>query len=77
MSLHNLLLTKALYYQSCAENFVTSCFICWHGSVNLHSKKLLNNIVNVCYKIVGVEQKSLYNILNHRVEKKQKWLSPT
>ena len=35
----------------------------------MHSKKLPNNIVKICKKIVGVEQKSLYNILNHRVEK--------
>ena len=57
----------ALYYQSCAETFETSCLTCWYGSVNMHSKKLLNNIVKVCSKIVGVEQKSLYNILNHCV----------
>ena len=38
----------ALYYQSCVETLVTSCLICWYGSVNLHSKKLLNNIVKVC-----------------------------
>ena len=35
-------------YQSCVETLVTSCLICWYGSVNLHSKKLLNNIVKVC-----------------------------
>ena len=62
----------ALYYQSCVETFVTSCLICWYGSVNLHSKKLRNNIVKVCSKTVGVEQKSLYNIFNHRVKKKAK-----
>ena len=49
--------------------FVASCLICWYGGVNLHSKKLLNNIVMVCSKTVGVEQKSLYNIFDHRVEK--------
>ena len=38
----------ALYYQSCVETLVTSCLICWYGSVNLRSKKLLNNIVKVC-----------------------------
>ena len=38
----------ALYSQSCVETFVTSCFICWCGSVNQHSKKLLNNIVTIC-----------------------------
>ena len=59
----------ALYYQSSVETFVTSCLICCHGSVNLHSKKLLNNIVKVCSKIVGIEQKSLYNIFSHHVEK--------
>ena len=64
----------ALYYQSCVETLVTSCLICWYGSVNLHSKKLLNNIVKVCSNTV--EQKSLYNIFNHRVEKRQKGLCP-
>ena len=38
----------ALYYQSCVETLVASWLICWYGSVNLHSKKLLNNIVKVC-----------------------------
>ena len=59
----------ALYYQSCVGTFVASCLICWYGSVNLHSRKLLNNIVKVCSNTVGVEQKSLYNIFNHRVKK--------
>ena len=62
----------ALYYQSCVETLVTSCLICWYGSVNLHSKKLLNNIVKVCSKTVGIEQKSLHNIFNHSVKKKAK-----
>ena len=59
----------ALYYQSCVETLVTSCLICWYGSVNLRSKKLLINVVKVCSKIVGVEQKSPYNIFSHRVKK--------
>ena len=62
----------ALNYQSCVETFVTSCIICWYGSANLHSKKLLNNIVKACSKIVGLEHKSLYIIFNHNIEKKQK-----
>ena len=61
----------ALYYQSCVETLVTSCLICWYRCVNLHSKKLLNNIVKVCSKAVGVEQKYLYNIIDHRIEKRQ------
>ena len=83
MSSQNLLPTKAeehcinskilaLYYQSCVETLVPSCLICWYGSVNLHSKKLLNNIVKVCSKTVGIEQKSLHNIFNHCVKKRQK-----
>ena len=62
----------ALYYQSCVETLVTSCLICWYGSVNLRSKKLLNNIVKVCSKTVGIEQKSLHNIFNNSVKKKAK-----
>ena len=46
--------------------------MCWYGGGNLHSKKLLNNIIYVCSKIVGVEQKYLYNIFGHRVEEKVK-----
>ena len=67
----------ALYYQSCVETLVTSCLICWYGSVNLHSKKLLNNIVNVFSKTVGIEQKYLHNIFNHSVKKRQKLLCLT
>ena len=61
----------ALYHQSCVESLVTSCLICWYGSANLHCKKLLHNIVKVCSKTVGVQQKSLNNIFNHRVIKRQ------
>ena len=47
---------------------VASCLmLVW--KCNLHSKKLLNNIVKVCSNIVGVEQKSIYNIFNHRAKK--------
>ena len=53
----------ALYYQSCVETLVTSCLICWYGSVSQHSKKLLNNIVKVCCKAEGVEQKYLLTSL--------------
>ena len=59
----------ALYYQSCVETLLTSCLICWYGSVNLHSKKLPNNIVKVCSKTVGIEQKSLHNIFNNSAKK--------
>ena len=62
----------ALYYQSCVETLVTSCLICWYGSVNLRSKKLLNNIVKACSKTVGIEHKSLHNIFNNSVKKRQK-----
>ena len=46
----------ALCYQSCVETFVASCLICWYGIENLHSEKLLNNIVNACSQAVDVEQ---------------------
>ena len=63
---------QALFCQSFVDTFVTSCFIRRYGDVNVHGTKLLNNIVNVCSKIVGVEQKSLYNIFSHCVENKAK-----
>ena len=66
-----------LYYQSCVETFATSCLICWYGSVNLHCRKLVNNLVKVCYKTVGVEQKSPYNIFNHRAKKRKRSLCLT
>ena len=56
-----------LCYQSCFETFVASCFICWYGSVNLHTKKLLSNVLRACSIIVGMQQKSPYNIFEHRI----------
>ena len=38
----------------------------------IYSKKLLNNIVNVCSKIYGVELESQCNIFSHRVEENAK-----
>ena len=67
----------ALYYQSRVETLVSSCLICWYGSVNLHEKKLLNKIDKVCSKTVGIEQKYLRNILTMALKKRQKWLCLT
>ena len=43
---------------------VTSCFICWHGSLYLHGKKLSNDLVNACLRIVSMKWKPLYNAFN-------------
>ena len=58
-----------LYYQSCVETFETSWFAYWYGSINLYVRKLLDNIVEVYCKIVGVELKYIYSIFSHHVKK--------
>ena len=58
------------YYQCCVQSFLTYSFICWFGSLTVHDKNVLNGIVNVCSKIVGMRQTSLNDLYERRAVKK-------
>ena len=49
---------------------MTFSFLCWFGGLSIKNKTVLNKVVNVCSKIVGVQQKSLQELYECRVLKK-------
>jgi hypothetical protein len=58
------------FYSSFIESVLTFSFICWYGSLCVRSKGVLDRVVNVCGKIVGVQQKSLSVLYERRVTRK-------
>ena len=42
-----------MYYHACIESVLTVSVMCWYGSVGVRGKKVLNDVVNVCNKVVG------------------------
>ena len=57
------------FYRSFIESIVTFSFVCWYGSLCVKSKNVLERVVNVCGKIVGVKQESLSVLYERRVYK--------
>ena len=58
------------FYRSSVESILTFSFVCWYGSLSVKSKNVLERVVNVCGKIVGVKQESLSVLNERRVYKK-------
>jgi hypothetical protein len=58
------------FYTSFIESVLTFSFICWYGSLCVRSKGVLDRVVNVCGKIVGVQQQSLSVLYERRVTRK-------
>ena len=63
------------YYQCCVESLLTVSFIGWYGSLSVRSKKVLNDVVNVSSKIVGMKQKGLQELYERRVRKVAKQIA--
>ena len=49
-------------YLSCTESVLTFSFLCWFGG--LKSKNVLNEVVNVCGKVVAERQEQLSHCMN-------------
>jgi hypothetical protein len=58
------------FYSSFIESVLTFSFMCWYGSLCVRSKNVLDRVVNVCGKIVGVQQQSLCVLYERRVMRK-------
>ena len=63
------------YYRSCIESLLTASFICWYGSLSLRCKNMLNDVVNVCSKVVGVKEESMQDLYECRVVRKARLIS--
>ena len=52
-SLNVIAAVLCIFYRSCVESVLTFSFLWWFGGLNVKSKNVLNNVVNVCGKVVG------------------------
>ena len=59
-----------MYYRCCIESVLTVSFMCWYGSLCVRSKKVLNDVVNVCSKVVGKRQLCMQELYESRVKRK-------
>jgi hypothetical protein len=59
-----------MYYRCCVESLLTVSFMCWYGSLGVRSKRMLNDVVNVCSKVVGARQVNIQELYDRRVVKK-------
>ena len=60
-----------MYYKYCIESLLTVSFICWYGSLCVHTKRVLSDVVNICSKVVGVKQVRMQELCKRRALKKQ------
>jgi len=58
------------FYSSFVESVLTFSFICWFGSLCVKNRSVLDRVVNVCSKIVGVRQEGLSVLYERRVVRK-------
>jgi hypothetical protein len=58
------------FYSSFLVSVLTFSFICWFQSLCVKNRNVLDSVVNVCGKIVGVKQESLTVLYDRRVERK-------
>ena len=58
------------FYRCFIESVLTFSFMCWFGGLSVKNKNVLNRVVNVCSKIVGVQQRGLKELYECRVLRK-------
>ena len=60
------------FYCSFIESLLTFSSVCWFNSLSMKDRNSLNNIVNVCSKIIGAKQRPLCSLWEHQVRQKAK-----
>ena len=58
------------FYRSCIESVLTFSFLCWYSRLGASDRHVLNTIVNVCSKVIGVRLSSLNTLFTKRIEQK-------
>ncbi len=51
-----------VFYHSFIGSLLTFSFICWYNGLSVKDRNSLCHIVNVCSKIIGVQQKDLHSL---------------
>ena len=55
------------FYRSCIESVLSFSLTCWFGNLTVQCKNKLGKIVNICSKIIGVQQTSLSTLYKKQV----------
>ena len=63
------------FYKCFIESVLTFSFICWYGSLSVKIKNVLDKVVNVFSKIIGVKQKSRNALYERRAIRKAQALT--
>ena len=58
------------FYTSFIESLLTFSFICWYGGLCVKNKRVLERVVNICGKVVGVKQERLHVLYERCVVRK-------
>ena len=64
-----------MYYRACIESVLTVSFMCWYGSLGVLGKKVLNDVVNVCSKVVGKTQACMQDLHERRLKRKARQIA--
>ena len=51
-----------MYCRACIQSVLTLSFMCWYGSLGVRGKKVLNDVVNVCNKVVLKKQACMQDL---------------
>ena len=64
-----------MYYRACIQSVLTLSFMCWYGSLGVSGKKVLNDVVNVCSKVVGKKQACMQDLYERRLKRKARQIA--
>ena len=64
-----------MYYRACIQSVLTLSFMCWYGSLGVRGKKVLNDDVNVCSKVVGKKQACMQDLYERRLKRKARQIA--
>lgn len=59
-----------LFYRSFIESIITFSFVCWFQSLRVKERNLLNKVVSVSSKIIGLPQETLQDLYEKQLFKK-------
>ena len=58
------------FYRPVIESILTSSISVWYGNATHEDRRNLNHVVNIAFKIIGVEQVSMEDLYSSRVVEK-------
>ena len=64
-----------MYYRACIKSVLTVSFMCWYGSLGVRGKKVLDDVVNVCSKVVGKKQACIQDLYERRLKRKARQIA--